>query len=171
MGSDLPARHDWLTGEEIENPTQLLGFLRVQHGERDTVAQELRRLNYGFAGPDRKIGRISLSSEQFQDWNRMMGTVRLGGRSLHQALERAMQSNHYDLSRDRVPDGVTTASESHRTKVIAPIIAAYKQAARAELFGKYPELQDAWRRYEVFKGRAGAGQVQQGERENLLLKF
>lgn len=100
-----------------------------------------------------------------------MGTVTIGGRTLEQTLQRAINNPRYDLDRERVPDGMVTPGEWHRKQMLAPIIAAFKQASRAELFGRHPKLEEAWRSYEIFKDRAGAGMAQPGERENLLLKF
>jgi len=91
MSGDLPVRQDWVTGEEIETPSYLLGFLREREGDNDTVSQELRRLGYGFSGPDRKIGQITLSSEQYQEWSRLMGTVTIDGKTLEQQMQRVMQ--------------------------------------------------------------------------------
>ena len=171
MSGDLPTRYNWVTGEAVENPTKLLGYIKASKGDGDVVTKEMRRLNYGFTGPDRKIGAVTLSGEQFQEWNRLMGTVKIHGKTLHAKLEEAMNHPKYDLPRETVPDGLTSPAESHRVDMLRGVITSYKQKARATLFESNPELYKAWREYEEYEGRAQSGQVQPGARENLLLKF
>ena len=77
----------------------------------------------------------------------------------------------YDFDRKRVPDGLTAPSESHRVQMLRNVITAYKQKSRGVLFEEHPELYEAWREYEQFEADARRGRAQQGERENLLLKF
>ncbi len=172
MSDELATRYDWINGQSIENPTRLLGFLRASTGEGNVLDAEIRRLNYDFTGPDRKIGAVTLSPEQFQRWNELMGTVAApSAGTLSQALTRTMQRADYDLARERVPDGITSPAESHRVKMLARIMTRYKQASRRTLFEEYPELYDAWREAETFRRRAQQGQVEAGQRENLITGF
>jgi hypothetical protein len=171
MSDSLPSRFDWVTGKEIESPSHYLGFIKHSKGDNDVVTKELRELNYGFSGADRKIGKIALSSEMFQDWNRLMGTTRIGGRTLKEKLERTMQSARYDMVRDKTPDDATTPAENHRVRMLAKIMSRYKAKSRAELFDKYPDLEGAYTEYRDFKNNAKSGRAEQGERENLILEF
>lgn len=171
MSDALATRHDWVNGEPIENPTRLLGFITQREGQNNAVSVEMRRLNYGFSGPDRRIGEITLSTEQYQTWNRLMGSVQIGGRSLETQLQRVMDTERYDLARERVPDGIVAPSESHRVEMLRGVVTAYKQKARASLFEEYPELQEAWVAYERYEAEAQAGRANAGDRENLLLEF
>ena len=100
-----------------------------------------------------------------------MGSVEIHGQTLKARLETAMNHPKYDLDRDEVPDGLTSPSESHRVEMLRGVITSYKQKSRAALFETNPELYQAWREYEEFEGRARAGQVEEGSRENLLLKL
>lgn len=172
MSDELATRYDWVSGESVENPTRLLGFLRTSQGEGNALDAEMRNLNYDFTGPDRKIGQIELSSEQFQEWNRLMGTFRTPeGETLSDVLTRVMGSDAYDVNRERVPDGITSPSESHRVKMFARIITRFKQASRRALFASDPELYDAWRAAEKFRKNAQNGNVEEGVRENLITRF
>jgi len=171
MSADLPDRYDWVSGEGVENPSKLLGFILASKGDGNTVSQELRRLQYGFTGPDRKIGKITLSSAQFQEWSKLMGTVQIGGKTLEQRLDTAIRSDKYDLLRKRVPDGITAPAESHRVVMLTGIIAGYKQKARGMLLEKHPELLNAWIEYEKYEADARRGLASPGSRENLLLEF
>ena len=166
--SDLATRYDWIDGEALENPTRLFGYIKARRGDDDPVDAELRRLNYGFTGPDRRVGEVELSSEQYQEWRRLMGGTKIYGKTLKQAMSEIMSTPQYDLNRDRVPDGITTPSESHRVDMIRRVMSQYKQASRGLLFEKYPDLYEAWRAFEEYEGRARAGVAQEGERNRLL---
>jgi len=172
LSESLPVRHDWLTGQPQDNPQRLLGFLQYGDETNDPVAGELRRLNYGFHGPDRRIGNVTLNSEQFQDWNRIMGTIKNpNGRTLYQELEQAIQSDRYDPDRERVPDGITAPSESHRVRVVSRVISAFKQYSRRQLFEEHPDLWEAYQAYERYEGQARQGNIPDQMRDNLLLEF
>jgi hypothetical protein len=171
MSGDLPVRYNWVTGQPMDRPENVLGFIQVARGSDDAVQTELRQLNYGFTGPDRRIGMIQLSSQQYQNWARLMGTVKLSGRTLHQTLERTIRHPRYDLERERVPDGIVAPEESHRVRMVAAVISAYKEAARAELMMENPDLADAWEASMLYRGEALRGTAQPGARDNLLLDF
>jgi hypothetical protein len=170
LGDQVPVKYDWVTGEAMDRPKHLLGYVKVSAEGEDTVLSEMRKLQYGFSGPDRKIGAVTLSTEQYQAWNRLMGSVKIGGQTLHGRLEKVMKTERYDIGRERVPDGITTPAESHRVEALTGIISKYKQKARAELFQEYPELYKAWDDYRRYARDAQQGQAQEGDRENILLK-
>lgn len=171
MSDGIPVRYSWLTGKPIDNPSHLLGYIRMKDEGSDPVASELRKLNYGFGGPDRKIGEIELSTEMYQDWNRLMGSVKIGGRTLTERLQRVIESDRYDLKRERIPDGIGDPSESHRVRMIAEQLMRYKEKAKQELMDIHPDLRDAHFAYKKFKRKAEGGKAAPGDRENLLLKF
>lgn len=171
LGEDLPTKYNWITGEALERPEHLLGYIQSSRTDHDTVAEELRRLNYGFVGPDRRIGMVELSSEQYHEWSRLMGTVKIGGRTLMASLERQMNKSRYDLGREKVPDGVVAPSESHRVRMLSEVISAYKERAKFELMEQNPDLLDAWEATMQFQGDALRGRVNPGDRDLLKLKF
>jgi hypothetical protein len=170
FSSDIPARHSWLTGESVDTPEHMLGFMKSKDKKGSPVAEELRRLQYGFTGPDRRMGDVKLSTEQFQKWNKLMGTVKLGGKTVEEAAAKLMQSEFYDMERERIPDGITQPTESHRVRKLATIFAAYKKASKARLLFEDPELNKAYREFKLFTDKAQAG-APVGDREDLKLNF
>lgn len=158
LSDTVPARVSWLTGQKVNSPEHLLFAFKANSKEPDRVAEELRALDYGFAGPDRRIGNVDLSTEQYQRWNELTGRVELGGKILTEAIETVMQTNHYDLERQRVPDDATRPQESHRVQVISRIISQYKAAAKGILLDQDPELEAAVEKWERFSHKAEAGQ-------------
>ena len=171
MADSLPTRYNWVTGKEMESPSHYLAYIKHKEGDGDIVTKEMRRLDYGFSGPDRRIGEIPLSSEMYQSWARLMGTVRIGGRTLHERLERTINTNRYDLERNHVQDGIVAPSESHRVELLAINISRYKAKARQVLMDEFPDLKDAHINLKKFKSRAKRGKAQEGERDNLILGF
>ena len=171
MSGDIPTRHSWLTGEAIDNPSHWLGYIREKQAKKDVVGTELRKLGYGFGGPDRKLGEIELSPEVFQQWNQLMGSVKRGGKTLHQRLESVMAKDRYDLG--GVGYDATSPAESHRTKMLSKWITKYKGWALQELKDLHPDLADGAADWKDFKKKAQLGRAAPdgSDRENLMLNY
>lgn len=138
MIEKLPKRHNWLTGEAIVNPDPFsTGFPVVPDKSTEFVGAELVALKYPFKGPSRRIEGIELSSDQLSDYHKFMGTTRVDGMTLMQALESVMKNPAYRTDESRIFDGEVRTRE---IQVITKVLSAYKTAARAELYRKYPDL-------------------------------
>jgi len=104
----------------------------------DEISTELLDLNYGFQGVPKTINKVELNSQEFSDFNRFMGTVKVDGRTLLQSVKRAMDNSKYRKGDpDRVYDGMFASPE---IKVISEIFSKYRSAAKVELMKKHPEL-------------------------------
>ncbi len=171
IAPDSPTRYSWLSGESVERPDFLLGYIATKGGKRDPVAEELGNLQYGFSGPERTMEGVKLSSEQFQEWNRLMGSVKLGGRTLKETLWEVMQSEAYDLDRKRIPDGLARPAESSRVDMLRGIVSEYKSAAKDIMLRQSYErlvrgeetpdesLFESYRKAENWKAQVEAGAV------------
>jgi hypothetical protein len=164
---DLPIKHDWLTGEAMEGPDSLLLMPHIQRKRFDPkdkdvalVQSEIRKINYAPAGPDRKIGNIELTGQQFHRWNELMGTEKLGGKTLVQRLAARIKSDRYKSYADN--HGEFTVTEDPRVDELRVIISDYKTRAKKKLLREFPELQEAVREYERYKKLAKVGR--EGER-------
>lgn len=162
-------KHDWLTGEAVDTPEYMLGFVRqkkVDSGEHvaSRVYDELRRLNHGFAGPQRKLGDIELSPEVFQRYNELVGNSTMSNkRTLIQELDRVIKSKRYaKLSEDAEAIPVPSADDP-RVAAINVVIEAYKKRAKALLFREFPELA----RIHSMNQRIKRSVVNGGKRENM----
>ena len=162
-------KHDWLTGEAVDTPEYMLGFVRqkkVDSGEHvaSRVYDELRRLNHGFAGPQRKLGDIELSPEVFQRYNELVGNSTMSNkRTLIQELDRVIKSKRYaKLSEDAEAIPVPSADDP-RVAAINVVIEAYKKRAKALLFREFPELA----RIHSMNQRIKRSVVNGGRRENM----
>lgn len=145
QNDSAPIKHDWLTGEAVDTPEYMLGFIRqkkVDSGEHKAakVYQELRRVNHGFAGPQRKIGKIELDPEVFQEYNRLVGNVKIGRRNLLQELEHLFESRTYQKASEDAGAIPVESADDPRTALINGVINKYKSAAKVQLYKKYPDL-------------------------------
>lgn len=153
MVDSLPAKYNWLTGQSIRNPDAFsTGFPIVPDKTTEFVGSELVNLKYPFQGPQKTISGIELSTEQFADYNRFMGSTRLNGLTLMQALQQLMSRPDYRRDGSQVYDGQIQTRE---IQAVSQVISAYKSQARVELFKTYPDL---YREYTARKINDRAGQ-------------
>lgn len=149
----LPPKYNWLTGEAIRNPDAFsTGFPVVPDRTTEFVGSELINLRYPFQGPQRTINGIELSTEQFADYHRLMGSTRLNGLTLMQALEQLMSRPDYRRDGSQVYDGQIQTRE---IQAVTQILSAYKSQARTELFRTYPDL---YREYQARRINDRAGE-------------
>lgn len=137
---NLPPKYNWLTGEIIKNPDAFsTGFPVVPDKTTELVGSELVRLNYGFRGPPRRLEGVKLNTEQYADFNKLMGTLTnpYNGQNLMQALEQTILDPRYRRTDEAVYDGVNLTRE---TKAITDVLSQYRRAARDEVMRKYPDL-------------------------------
>ena len=134
----LPKKYNWLTGEVIRNPDAFsTGFPVVPDKTNEFVGSNLVALNYPFKGPPRRIEKVELSSEQFSDFHRFMGTTRIEGLTLMQTLEGIFKDPRFRKDGSQTYDGEIRTKE---IKAVTEILSAYKQMARVELYKKHPDL-------------------------------
>jgi hypothetical protein len=174
MGYDtLEVKHDWLTGEEVDSPDYMLGYIRAKKLDKGEIPAgklyaELRKLNHPFQGPDRKIdGLIELDAKSFQRYNELVGTVKIGGKTLLQSLNNTIDSARYD--KDGTYDE-TRSQESHRVRLINMKIQRYKKFAKRKLYIENPELMDAMRSNKKIKRLQKIGRSDAVE-GNLIFEF
>lgn len=174
--NDATVKHDWLTGEAVDTPEYMLGFIRqkaVDSGEHQAakVYSELRNLNHAFVGPQKKIGDITLSPEVFQRYNELVGTVQMtGGRTLLEQLEKTIESREYKKLADQAEIEQLRSGDDPRVKLINQVIQFYKTRAQAQLYKEFPELAEA-----VNENRAIRKTIQSGGdpslSDNLIFEF
>lgn len=145
----LPKKYNWVTGQTIDYPviSNTLGF-QSQTVHDTPVMRELRAIGYGFSGPEKRLSKRDLTSEQFSDYSRLTGQIKLGGKTLNQSLAEIFASSTWKNTPDEMkryrPDGPMTLPIS----AVSREIGRYKRAAREELMKKYPELKDAITKYK-----------------------
>lgn len=169
---ELPARHDWLTGEPITYGgafSRTVNPFTVWQDKNDTVLDELVKLGHGFTAPPKKItsggGTVELDSAAYSEFCRLHGTVRIGRYTLHERLERLMKSKSYDINRERYADSPDEFT-SRRVIMVRKWVTAYRKKAKHELLDRHPELAAQLR-----QSRHEAAQAKRGNPVQELINF
>ena len=171
----LPVKHDWLTGESVDTPDYMLGYIRGKKLDNNEIPagkvySELRKLNHTFNGPSRRIDKVELDGATFQRYNELVGTLKIDGKTLLQQLNILIDSKEYDKEgliqgyNDVLPE------ESHRYKKINSRIQRYKQKAKSVLLREYPELKEILRSNKKTRSLQNSGDPSVND-ENLIFEF
>ena len=147
--STLPCQRDWLDGECRVRPeggiygNRSLSPFPVTTRPVDIVKDELARIPFGFQGPPESMNGIELTPFQYDRWKELMGTARMNGRTLYEALEERILSNDYDVAREFVPDVPDDRASNRRALILSPVVEAYQKMAAALLKREDTDLADA----------------------------
>ena len=158
----LPTKYDWLTGEAVEGPEslQILPHItkkELKNADKEVamVQAEMRKLGYAAQGPDRSISGVELTGEQFNRWAEIMGTVKLGGKTLTERLAHEIKKDRYQSYSQF--DGEWTTQEDPRVDTIRSIVSDYKTRARKMLLREVPELNESVVNYKRYQRSLKAG--------------
>jgi polyhydroxyalkanoate synthesis regulator phasin len=169
---NLPARRSWVTGQPIVYPAgwgsdmaNPIGAAFMSMGnpfmqgdwEPDTVLDELAGLGYNFSSPTRTVEGVELTGHQYERLLELHGTVRIGRRTMYQALEHLMGTQGYDIGRERFAD-TDEPTDNRRIVAVQRVIAGYRRAAREALIRENAELRQSITeaRRESMAARRGA---------------
>ncbi len=153
LSDSLPARYSGLTGKKLlyakgfgEGFMDELNPFSASEQEDDIVLNELtnfHRIGKDWRYASRSISNHELTEGQVQEWNRLMGTVVLGGKTLKQRLEMLFNSDKYDLYRDMELDDPEDMRNNFRVEAIDKIFRAYRKASKEQLLRDDDELRMA----------------------------
>ena len=132
LSSTLPAKYSWITGEpSMYMGGHLSGVMPIvgSYKPKDSTLEALSDIATMMPNLSRNVMGHRLDEQQFSDYCRLHGTVKIKGKTMLQALE-AIVDAHKDTSNDRydLADAVDKK------------IKEYRNAAKEELFKLYPEL-------------------------------
>jgi hypothetical protein len=136
----LSDRYNWITGMKEKIPTGNSWGIPTKPQSHDWILQELGNLNHGFSGPTRSFSGIELSSEQFAEWSMLMGTVKLGGRTLLQSIKREMESRQYDYDPNRQYFQEMYGEDPLQVSLVKRVMRRYKAEAKRLLIQNNPNL-------------------------------
>lgn len=165
LSESLPIKYNWLTGQPVESPpgyqwmdgvpgailektSKMMSPYPIEdRGDQSFVLEELKGLQIGLAAPERKIQGVELNAAQYSEYNRLIGNIKLRGRTLMEQLAYIMEHPRYDLERKQKGDPKgELLRESFRHDMVRDTVNQYKTAARNELIKRDPELQEMWKR-------------------------
>lgn len=143
LRSELAPRVDWLTGKDIETDSGPVGaFLNPFNTTEENgslIALELSKLT-GVGKPERKLDNIPLTPNQYAEYCRSIGTVKIGGRTLAESLAALITSEEYQRSQELYPDPTPYALEKKRNDIIGNLIKAYKDEGKVAFLRENPTL-------------------------------
>jgi len=160
--SSLPLKYDWISGQPLETPEKMLGYIQVKSMKPEdkdiaTINTEMQKLNYRFSGADRKIGGVTLTPEQYQRWNQLIGTTKVSGRTLSEALVREINKDRYRKDDDDYD--LVLSRDSHRVQMLNRQISRFRDRAKRLLYKEFPELQQRVREYDRYSDKAKRGNI------------
>jgi len=119
--------------------------IAISHEKNDPVMKEIAALQHGFSLPSTTLsGSVDMlefrnkdNRSSYDHWLEGHGTVKIGGRNLHNALGRLIRSNSYKrLSYADTLEGF----DSPRIQQIRSLIGRYRRAALKQTFKAYPDF-------------------------------
>ena len=94
-------------------------------------------MNRSIDPPDTKIGNVELNGQQYADLNKYIGQIRLGGKTLNEALREFMQRDDYDFDPNR---RYNPMYDDWRVKGVRKIIRGYKNAGKKMLMFRNKDI-------------------------------
>lgn len=153
--SKLPLQYNWLTGEAKNTPEHFGPLFHITTKgveEIDTdaalISNEFRKLGFRFEGARRKTGGVELTGEQFQRWNQLIGTIKVGSRTLEQTLAREIGKDKYN--KDGQDYGDVAPNESHRVAMLNKRMKKFRDRAFRTLQKEFPVIREQSRAYDKF---------------------
>jgi hypothetical protein len=112
----------------------------------DKILNEFALLGHGFTPPRETRGQIDLTAMNmpngqmaYDRWLELHGEVKVGGKTLRQALLRTIDSRSYQ----KLSPQSTEDYDSPRVRVLRGILSQYREAAYRQLLKESPELRSA----------------------------
>jgi hypothetical protein len=150
LSADLPPKRSWITGQPRKYDEGIWGIpgsiapLNQSTRKMDPVLEEMVKLGYEKRPPLKKIGDIELDPKQYDRYLELHGTVKIGGMTMYQRIEKTMQGHNYDLERKRFPDAPEDyKEEGRRYRLVDKFVLMYREKAKQELAREFPELRQA----------------------------
>lgn len=164
FSKDLPPKTSWLTGK----PVLYSGHI-VEPQKHDVVLKELLRLGSSVMGaPAKEIEGVPLDAKQYSRLCELHGGIRLpDGRNMYDVLHDAMQSEGYDMKRQRLGDGIP-GQRTPRSELVNGIINTFREIAQAQLRKEYPDITEKIKQAWVNKKASKAGAMTKDNQQTLL---
>jgi len=143
LSQSLPPKRSWVTGDVIPYsegrflPDSISPYA-TSKSKDNLVLDELSRLDHGWSAPMRNIHGVDLSELQYDRLLELSGTIKIGGRTLMERLERSFTKERYDLNRDHIPDH----EGSYRHGTVDRWVKKYREKAKRYLLKEEPALKE-----------------------------
>tara|TARA_R110002012_G_scaffold38935_2_gene108059 strand:+ start:17 stop:1192 length:1176 start_codon:yes stop_codon:yes gene_type:complete len=177
LSDELDAQRNFM-GEPSERYMSLGGrwtdwWLPVMHSttSSDPINRELARLGHAFSPPTSNRYNVDMRSikgtsgqSAYDRWMELHQEVRIGGRSLNQAMNRLIRSSGY---RRLSPEGFGDEG-SPRVREINKLVGKYRAKAESQLWREFPEVHAARKNKMVIRRAQRTGQTTESIRASLF---
>lgn len=144
MTDELAPKTSWLFGTpEAFSHGGGLGAYNPFIRSDDTgtsVTMEMSKMR-GIGDPQMKINGAELTPQEYSDFCRLHGTVRIDGKTLYEALESTVASGKYDVSRSRTADLNDATLDDNRNEMLVDCINRYRKRAKVVFLRENPDIQ------------------------------
>jgi hypothetical protein len=141
-----------ILGEKIDLPTAYgSGWISPFAASRqldDPVKQELSDLGHGFTMPHSKRGGVELrdyrnskGQNAYDRWMELNGTVKVGGKTLGEALNSLITSDYYKSLPKFSEEDIEFTNP--RVRAVQRVLGRYRSVSLRETLREYPELAEA----------------------------
>ena len=177
LSQELDAQRNFM-GEPSERYMSLGGrwtdwWLPVMHSttSSDPINRELAGLGHAFSPPTSNRYNVDMRSikgtsgqSAYDRWMELHQEVRIGGRSLNQAMNRLIRSSGY---RRLSPEGFGDEG-SPRVREINKLVGKYRSKAESQLWREFPEVHAARKNKMVTRRALRTGQTTESIRASLF---
>ena len=146
----LPTRYSWLTGKPI---TYLhgggLGPFSPIHWtsyKGDGVLDVLAKSHHAMNRPNRTVIGMEMDDAMYSEYCRLHGTVKVGGKTLMQALDKLI---HSSVWKNAAPDLAENTLSEQKEMLIQRVVQKYRKATTAQYFKLHPDVRDAVRARQI----------------------
>ncbi|MEG1912662.1 MAG: hypothetical protein RR091_09265 [Cloacibacillus sp.] len=139
----LAPRTSWLTGSPIiYNHGGGMGAFNPYAMSEDngtSVTTELSKAR-GMSNPQRKINGADLTEQEYSEYCRLHGTITIGGRTLYEALDDAINSKSYDAGRLNNPDLNDYELDERRNEILSDCVSLYRNKAKSIFLREHQDV-------------------------------
>ena len=152
---DLPIKYNWIDGKPLDTPdTYGIAVHITEKGLQSKdfgtalINKEMRKLGFRFQGATRKVRGVELTAVQVERWNELIGTLKIGSRTLSERLQRQIKSSKYN--KDGNDYGLVSPQESHRVAMLNREVKRFRDRSLKTLIKEYPIIRTQTEAYRKF---------------------
>lgn len=163
MMDELAPKTSWLTGQSLNYPhgggLNAYNPFGITDDNSTLVFTELSKIQ-GIGNPQKKINGAELTPQEYSDYCRLHGSIKIDGRTLYEALEKVVSSSKYDAGRMTTPDPNDGLLDDTRNEMLVDCINKYRKRAKATFLREQPDIQR--RANEAKGGYSTDSEIQSG---------
>lgn len=163
FSKDLPPKMSWLTGKPV-----LYSGHPMEPQKHDGVLEELLRLGSSVTGaPAKELHGVPLTSEQYSRLCELHGGMKIDGKSMYDVLHTVVNSEGYDINRERLGDGIP-GQPTPRSDIVNKVIRNFRDLSEYQLKKEYPDIMAKVKQATINKKASKAGAMTKDNQQSLL---